>query len=135
VRLPGAAEWEGETIAEQLRLGVESVGARTAVGVTASFGVSCGIGPEIEFAEMYRRADRALYQAKRGSRDRVSTGRSPVSVSDHWSVDPVLAWSTDQSPAGYPAATRSSRSQSTSRKLCIGQYFGPHIEQNSAVLK
>lgn len=43
----------------------------------------------------------------------------------------------DRGPDGrpHPAATFASRSQSTSRKLCIGQYFGPHIEQNSAVLK
>ena len=41
VLLPAAAEWEGETIAEQLRLGVDDVGSRSAVGVTASFGVSC----------------------------------------------------------------------------------------------
>ncbi|HEX4751847.1 MAG TPA: GGDEF domain-containing protein [Solirubrobacterales bacterium] len=74
VLLPGAAEWEGENIAEQLRLGVEDVGKRTAVGVTASFGVSCASGAEIEFAELFRRADRALYQAKRDGRDRVAAG-------------------------------------------------------------
>jgi integrase len=33
------------------------------------------------------------------------------------------------------ATTVRSSPQSTSLKLCIGQYFGPHIEQNSAVLK
>jgi len=36
---------------------------------------------------------------------------------------------------GPEAANSSSRPQSISRKLCIGQYFGPHMEQNSAVLK
>jgi diguanylate cyclase (GGDEF)-like protein len=80
VLLPGAAEWEGETIAEQLRLGVESVGTRTAVGVTASFGVSCTSGTEIEFAELFRRADRALHQAKREGRDRVAAS-GPGSLS------------------------------------------------------
>jgi hypothetical protein len=33
------------------------------------------------------------------------------------------------------AMTARMPSQSTSLKLCIGQYFGPHIEQNSADLK
>ena len=33
------------------------------------------------------------------------------------------------------ATTACSSSQSMSLKLCIGQNFGPHIEQNSAVLK
>ena len=33
------------------------------------------------------------------------------------------------------ATTARMSSQSMSLKLCIGQYFGPHIEQNSADLK
>ena len=33
------------------------------------------------------------------------------------------------------AITRVTASQSMSRKLCMGQNFGPHIEQNSADLK
>ena len=43
-------------------------------------------------------------------------------------------------PPARPAALRwattvAIASQSTSLKLCIGQNFGPHIEQNSADLK
>jgi diguanylate cyclase (GGDEF)-like protein len=75
ILLPGMAEWEGESIAEQLRLGIEAMGIRTGIGVTASFGVSGG-GPEIEFTELFHRADQALYQAKRAGRDRVSTSGS-----------------------------------------------------------
>ena len=33
------------------------------------------------------------------------------------------------------STTARMESQSTSRKLCIGQYLGPHMEQNSADLK
>ncbi len=38
-------------------------------------------------------------------------------------------------PARRRAIVARTASQSRSRKLCIGQYLGPHIEQNSAVLK
>lgn len=72
VLLPGLSGPEGEGVAEQLRLGVEGVGTRMSVGITASFGVSSGVGPEVEFTELFRRADNALYRAKREGRDRVS---------------------------------------------------------------
>ena len=38
----------------------------------ASFGVSGGSGPEVEFDALYHRADQALYRAKNDGRDRVS---------------------------------------------------------------
>lgn len=72
ILLPGMAEWEGESVAEQLRLAIEGLTSVTGVGITASFGVSRADGTEIDFEHLYRRADQALYQAKRAGRDRVN---------------------------------------------------------------
>jgi diguanylate cyclase (GGDEF)-like protein len=78
ILLPGLAEREGESVAEQLRLAIERVGPATEIGVTASLGVSGASGPEIGFERLYRRADQALYRAKRDGRDRVTTSGSTV---------------------------------------------------------
>ncbi len=72
--LPDVTETEGERIAERLRGAIEELGQATAIGVTASFGVSGARGEEIDFEELYGRADRALYRAKREGRDRVNVG-------------------------------------------------------------
>lgn len=71
VLLPGSSEADGELTAERLRAAVEGVRLQGDIGVTASFGVSCGGGEQIDFVDLYRRADEALYEAKRGGRDRV----------------------------------------------------------------
>ena len=42
--------------------------------VTASFGVSVGIGDDIEFRPLYRAADEELYRSKDAGRNRVSAG-------------------------------------------------------------
>jgi diguanylate cyclase (GGDEF)-like protein len=74
--LPGLEEWEGGSVAEQLRMAIEKVGQASGTGITASFGVSGGGGTEIDFDRLYRQADQALYRAKRGGRDRVDTGKA-----------------------------------------------------------
>lgn len=71
VILPGVAEEDGTVTAEQLRAVVERARIRAEIGVTASFGVSSDSGEGIAFEALYRRADEALYDAKRGGRDRV----------------------------------------------------------------
>lgn len=80
VILPGIAEREALITAEQLRSRIEQVRVRSNVGVTASFGVSGGDGATIEFDALYRHADEALYDAKRGGRDRVCIGRQFANV-------------------------------------------------------
>jgi diguanylate cyclase (GGDEF)-like protein len=72
VLLPGLAEWEAESVAEQLRLAIERLGPEAGIPITASFGVSGAVGEAIDFERLYRQADGALYEAKRGGRDRVS---------------------------------------------------------------
>jgi diguanylate cyclase (GGDEF)-like protein len=83
VLLPDTSEWEGEDVAEGLRLGVISVGLRMQVSITASFGVSSGSDAEVDFAELFRRADAALYRAKREGRDRVAASGPLALTSTH----------------------------------------------------
>lgn len=77
ILLPGMAEWEGESIAEGLRRTIGGLERATGFGVTASFGVSGAEGAGIDFEVLYRRADEALYRAKRGGRDRVNASAIP----------------------------------------------------------
>jgi diguanylate cyclase (GGDEF)-like protein len=72
VVLPGMGEGQGELTAEHLRAAIECARSTAGIRVTASFGVSGGSGEAIEFEALYRSADQALYDAKRGGRDRVS---------------------------------------------------------------
>jgi diguanylate cyclase (GGDEF)-like protein len=80
ILLPGIAEWEAESVAEQLRLAIEQLGPEAGIPITASFGVSGAVGQEIDFERLYGRADRALYEAKRGGRDRVSLSGAPTAA-------------------------------------------------------
>lgn len=69
--LPGADLRAGCEVAEQVRGTIER--SRPAgLQVTASVGVCSAVGDDIEFAPMFDAADRALYQAKRGGRNRVA---------------------------------------------------------------
>lgn len=60
--LPETNPLQAERLAERLREGVKGL------GVTASFGVAGYLG---DLQDLYRRADRALYRAKAGGKDRV----------------------------------------------------------------
>lgn len=75
--LPGMSAVDGSSVAERLRQAVALIdGLPDGRRITASCGVaSCRRGlPE----ELFREADRALYQAKREGRDRVTLGSSEV---------------------------------------------------------
>ncbi|HEY6762348.1 MAG TPA: GGDEF domain-containing protein [Baekduia sp.] len=74
VLLPGATAAEAEEVAERLRA---SVAAAPVAGqaVTMSFGVAASAdGEPFDFDALYAQADRALYRAKHGGRDRVCGG-------------------------------------------------------------
>lgn len=73
--LPGVDEREAEIIAEDLRRACASsliaLAARTAQ-VTMSIGLSFNGSLDLDFSLMMRRADAALYRAKRGGRNQVA---------------------------------------------------------------
>ncbi len=70
VMLPGVALPEAVEVAERVRTAVAE--ARPGdLDVTISAGVSAAAGEEIRYAQLFRDADHALMEAKRGGRDRV----------------------------------------------------------------
>jgi diguanylate cyclase (GGDEF)-like protein len=74
--LPGASAAEALAAAEHLRLAIAGAGLdgqRTAHPVTISLGVATA-GAEDDSEALLRRADGALYRAKREGRDRVIAG-------------------------------------------------------------
>jgi diguanylate cyclase (GGDEF)-like protein len=76
--LPETTKKLAGEVAERVRLGVESLGTTgDPQGLPGLFTVSLGIAtfPEdaLEQSDLIRKADRALYQAKRGGRNRIMT--------------------------------------------------------------
>lgn len=73
--LPGADRARAMAVAEQLRRRVEAE-CRTVEGVEVALTVSIGVaecGPADTVASLIRRADKAMYAAKHGGRNRVAT--------------------------------------------------------------
>lgn len=68
--LPGVGLAEAITAAERVRAGIEE--ARPGgLSLTASLGVATAHGAAVQFEPLFRRADAALYEAKRNGRNRV----------------------------------------------------------------
>lgn len=83
VLLPGLALGEAVALAERVRAGIEF--ARPGgLAITASLGVACGKGSEIEFDALFHDADVALYLAK-------VEGRNRVVAYDHVAADVTAA--------------------------------------------
>ncbi len=76
VLMPGAGPAEAGEVAERLR---RAVGAFPAGGidVTMSFGVASSAGKRFDYAALFAAADTALYEAKRGGRNRVAIAGEP----------------------------------------------------------
>ena len=73
--LPGVAAPEALLAAERLRLAREKAVIQandTAVSVTCSFGVSATTGEAAGFDDLFKRADQALFLAKKSGRNRVA---------------------------------------------------------------
>ena len=80
VLLPGASEAHAVDVAEKLRRAV----ARRRCGghaVTMSFGVAASEADGFDYNAVFARADRALYQAKRGGRDCVCSAGTRAAAS------------------------------------------------------
>jgi diguanylate cyclase (GGDEF)-like protein len=70
VLLPGVALHEAVEVADRVCLAV-TASRPGDLHVTISAGVAAGAGEEIRYDQLFRDADRALLEAKRGGRDRV----------------------------------------------------------------
>jgi diguanylate cyclase (GGDEF)-like protein len=68
--LPGVGSSEGTATAERVRSEIERV-QPGGLPVTASLGVASACGSLVKFDALFRRADWALYEAKRNGRNRV----------------------------------------------------------------
>jgi two-component system cell cycle response regulator len=78
--LPGTDLTGGAQVAERVRAALASrmvVVDGTPISVTASFGVAA-VPPAKTASELFAAADAALYEAKRGGKDRVETVSAPV---------------------------------------------------------
>jgi diguanylate cyclase (GGDEF)-like protein len=86
--LPGIGRQGGEVTAERLRAAVETT-RPTGIPVTVSFGVSAAGGARVDYDELFRAADAALYDAKRAGRNQVVVA-DPLLESgpDGWRRDP-----------------------------------------------
>lgn len=76
--LPGSELAIFTQLAESLRLAIAEdpfdIGEGKVLAVTASFGVAIGQRGEESWQDLFRAADKALYEAKRSGRNRVCTG-------------------------------------------------------------
>jgi diguanylate cyclase (GGDEF)-like protein len=88
VLLPGSDREGAAMVAEKLRISIAGVRVPEVEGVRASFGVAAmpddAEGPE----ELLRRADRAMYAAKRAGRNRVETAAEET-LEDEAAVEPA----------------------------------------------
>jgi len=75
VLLQGTDREGGRNVAEKLRVAIAGLRVPEVNGVTASFGVASVPEDAEGREELLRRADRALYVAKRSGRDRVETAQ------------------------------------------------------------
>jgi len=82
--LPGTNLADAAWLADRVRLAIRSIKIETpnggSISVTCSFGVTSGIGGQVNTEELIRTADEGLYAAKRDGRDRVNVLRSTSDV-------------------------------------------------------
>lgn len=71
VVLPGMDRTGAHEIAERLREAIEQA-MPMGIAVTVSLGLSGGCGEQVDYDVLFKAADEALYEAKRGGRNRVA---------------------------------------------------------------
>ncbi len=86
VLLPGVNAQGGLEAAERLRVAVEETRPMGHT-VTVSLGLSAGCGEEVDYDTLFKAADEALYEAKRGGRNRVVAGA--IAPTPHTGAQPT----------------------------------------------
>jgi diguanylate cyclase (GGDEF)-like protein len=72
VVIPGAGIADGRELAERMRAAVESA-QPAGIDVTVSLGVGVAAGDQLEFDQLFKAADQALYEAKHAGRNRIAS--------------------------------------------------------------
>jgi diguanylate cyclase (GGDEF)-like protein len=102
VVLPGASALAARALGEKLCAAARSC-CSNGLSVTVSVGTATLQGQEVQFRPMFEAADRALYNAKRGGRDRVATAdepESPAAQADAPTARPWRVWSERSRASG-----------------------------------
>jgi diguanylate cyclase (GGDEF)-like protein len=90
VVLPGIGGDGGREVAERLRTAVEQT-RPTNVPITISIGLSAARGEQVDYDPLFRAADAALYESKRGGRNRVTAAQPSVAAPGVEDPSPTLA--------------------------------------------
>jgi diguanylate cyclase (GGDEF)-like protein len=88
--LPDTGMNEATLVAEGLRTAIGTMHLeldREPQALTISIGVAVREPTDLKFSTLIRRADRALYSAKRAGRNRVATSQEPTVPSREWVAD------------------------------------------------
>jgi diguanylate cyclase (GGDEF)-like protein len=80
VLMPGVELAEGVRVAERVRRAM-SDGQPGGIDLTMSIGVAAAAGAEVVYEDLFERADRALYEAKRAGRNRVVAFEATLAAS------------------------------------------------------
>jgi diguanylate cyclase (GGDEF)-like protein len=91
--LPGIDARGGAEVAERLREAVEQA-RPTDIPITISAGVSAARGAQVDYDTLFKSADQALYEAKRGGRNRVVSAPEQVRVEVGAESEPEAAVET-----------------------------------------
>lgn len=103
VVLPGMDTNEGGMVAERLRAAVEQM-RPMGREVTISIGLSADRGERVDYDTLFKAADRTLYEAKRGGRNRVMAAPTRLDTGDAQELASVTALFGGVSPGPAPLA-------------------------------
>jgi diguanylate cyclase (GGDEF)-like protein len=87
--LPGVSHIEGREVAERLRAAIEE-SSPSGIPLTVSLGLASARGEGVVYEPLFKAADEALYEAKRGGRNRVVAAPEPPPAVREQSHGPLV---------------------------------------------